>query len=147
MDKNLDAQQKLDLISNMQHRLTKLKEETNTLSGDSAVKNVTVSDAPKVEAVKPNSIKVEPTKKPLTDKVKPVNDEEKPVQIAQPHKVGKLINILGNKPQINCPNNANQLELISHELTGSNVDELYSAILSFKKSEHMPGMTELLDGL
>ena len=55
MEKNLDAQQKLDLLSSMQQRFTKLKDETNTLSGDSAVKNVTVQDAPKVEAVKPNS--------------------------------------------------------------------------------------------
>ena len=39
----------------MQQRFTKLKEETNTLSRDSAVKNVTVPDAAKVEAVKPNS--------------------------------------------------------------------------------------------
>ena len=55
LDKNLDAQQKLDLISSMQQCFTKLKEETNTLSGDSSVKNVTVLDALKVEAVKPNS--------------------------------------------------------------------------------------------
>ena len=34
MDKILDAQQKLDLISSMQQRYTKLKEETYTLSGD-----------------------------------------------------------------------------------------------------------------
>ena len=34
MNKNLDAQQKLDLISSMQQRFTQLKEETNTLSGD-----------------------------------------------------------------------------------------------------------------
>ena len=34
MDKNLDSQQKLDLISSMQQRFTKLKKEINTLSGD-----------------------------------------------------------------------------------------------------------------
>ena len=97
MDKNLDAQQKLDLISSMQQRFTKLKEETNTLSGDSAVKNAacsTVPDASKVEAVKPNSTKVEPTKEPVTDKVEPVKDEEQPVKIAQPQKVDKLLNII-----------------------------------------------------
>ena len=78
MDKNLDAQQKLDLISSMQQRFTKLKGETNTLSGDSSVKNVTVPDAPKVKAVKPNSTKVKPTKEFVTDKVEPVKDEEQP---------------------------------------------------------------------
>ena len=31
VDKNLDAQQKLDLISSMQQRFTKLKEKTNNL--------------------------------------------------------------------------------------------------------------------
>ena len=34
MDKNLDAQQKLDFISSMQQRFTKLKEETKSLSKD-----------------------------------------------------------------------------------------------------------------
>ena len=97
MDKNLDAQQKLDLISSMQQRFTKLKEETNTLSGDSAVKNVTVLNAPKVEAVKPNLNKVKPTKEPVTDKVEPVKDKEQLVKIAQHQLVDKLINIIGHK--------------------------------------------------
>ena len=46
----------------MTQRFTKLKEKTNTISGDYAVKNVTVPHASKVKAVKPNSTKVEPTK-------------------------------------------------------------------------------------
>ena len=54
LDQNLDAQQKLELISSMQQRFTKLNKETNILSGDSAVKNVTVPDGLKVKAVKPN---------------------------------------------------------------------------------------------
>ena len=75
MDKNLDAKQKLDLISSMQKRSTKLKEEINTFSGDSAVKNLTFPDAPKVEAVKPTLNKVEPTTEPVTDKLEPVKNE------------------------------------------------------------------------
>ena len=71
----------LDLISSMQKRFTKQKKETNTLSGDFAVQNVPVQDAPKVEAVKPNLNKVEPTKKPVTNKVAPVNDEEQPLKM------------------------------------------------------------------
>ena len=65
---NLDAQLKLELISSMQQRFAKLKKKTNTLSRDTAVKNFTVPNAPKVKAVKPNSNKVEPTKEPETDK-------------------------------------------------------------------------------
>ena len=107
MDTSLDAQQKLDLISSMQQRFTKLKDETNTFSWNSAVKNVTVPDAPKVEAVKPNSTKVEPTKEPVTDKIKPVKNEKHIVKIAQPQKVDKLINIIGNNPQIIGRYNAN----------------------------------------
>ena len=147
MDKILDAQQKLDLISSMQQRFTKRKEETNTLSGDSAVKNVTIPDAPKVEAVKPNSTKVEPTKEPVTDKVEPVKDEEQPVKIAQQQKVDKLLNIIGNNPQIIRRNNANELDVNCHAVAGSIFDELYAAILSPKGSEHMAGMTELLCAL
>ena len=147
MDKKLDAQQKLDFISSMQQRFTKLKEETNTLSGDSAVKNVTVKDAPKVEAIKPNSTKVEPTKEPVTDKVEPVKDEEQPVKIAQPHKVVKLLNIIRNNPQIIRRNNANELEVNGHAVPDSNFYELYAAILSPKGSAHMAGMTEMLSSI
>ena len=147
MDKNFDAQQRLDLISSMQQRFTKLKEKTNTLSRDSVVKNVTVPDFPKAEAVKPNSTKVEPTKEPVTDEVEPVKDEEQPVKISQPQKVDKLLNIIGNNSQIIRRNNANELEVNGHAVPGSNFDELYAAILSHKGSEHMAGMTELLGAL
>ena len=146
-DKNLDAQQRLDFISSMQQRFTKLKEETKTLSWDSAVKNVTIPDAPKVEAVKPNSTNVEPTKKPVTDKVEPLKDEEQLVKIAQTQKVDKLLNIIGNNPQIIRRNNANELEVNGHAFPGSNFDELYAAILSPKGLEHIAGMTELLVAL
>ena len=74
MDKNLEAKQKLDFISSMQQRFTKLQEETNTFSGDFAIKNVTVPDATNVESINPNSNKVEPTKDSVTDKVEPVKN-------------------------------------------------------------------------
>ena len=82
----------------MQQRFTKIKEKTNTFSGDSADNNVTVSDASKVEAVKPNSFKVKPTTELVTDKVKPVKNEEQFVRIAKQQIVDKLINIIGNNP-------------------------------------------------
>ena len=147
MDKTHVTQQKLNLISSMQQRFTKLKEETYILSEDSVVKNVTVPDASKVEAVKPNSTKVEPKTELVTDKVEPVKNEEQPVKIAQPQKVDKMINIIGNNPQIIRRNNANELKENGLVVPGSNFDELYAAILSHKGSEHMAGMTELLGAL
>ena len=90
---------------------------------------------------------MEPTKKPVTDNVEPVKNVEQPVKIAQPQKVDKLINIIGNNPQIIRRNNANELEVNGHALPGSNFDELYAAILSPKGSEHMAGMTDLLGAL
>ena len=76
IDQTLDAQQKIDLISSMQQRFTKLTEETNTLIGDFAVKNGTVPDASTIEAVKPNSTNIKPTKEPVTHKVELVKHDE-----------------------------------------------------------------------
>ena len=132
INKTLYAQQKLDLIPSMQQCLTILTNETTTLSGDSAVKNVTVPDASKLEAVKPNSTRVETTTKPVTDKVEPVKNEEQSVKIAQPPIDDKLINIIGNNPLIIRRNNANELEINGHAEPGSDFDELYAAILSPK---------------
>ena len=67
---------------------------------------------------------MEPTKEPVTDKVEPVKDEEQPVKIAQPQKVDKLLNIISNILQIICRNNANELEVNGHAVTGSDFDEL-----------------------
>ena len=50
MDKNLDAQQRLDLIASMQQHFTKQKKR-QTLFVKIVVKNVTVSDSMKVKAV------------------------------------------------------------------------------------------------
>ena len=69
------------------------------------------------------------------------------IKIAQLQKVDKLLNIIGNNFQIICHNNANELEVNGHAIAGFNFDELYAAILSFKGSEHMAGMTELLGAL
>ena len=123
------------------------KRRRPTLLVKTAVKNVTVLDASRVEAVKQNSTKVEPTTEPVTDKVGPVKNEEQPVKIAQPQNVDKLINIIGNKSQIIRRNNANELKVNGHAVLGSNFDELYAAILSPKGLENMAGMTEVLCAL
>ena len=52
--------------------------------------------------------------------------------IAQPQNVDKLLNIIGNYPQIIRRNNANQLEVNGHAVTGSKFDELYADIFSPK---------------
>ena len=95
----------------MQQRFTKLKNKTNILSGDVAVKNVTVPDVLNVEAVKLNLTKVEQTKQPVTDKLALVTNEVQPVKIAQPKIVDKPINIICNNSQIVRRNNANKLEI------------------------------------
>ena len=118
MNKNLDANKKLYLISSIQQRFNKLTENTNTLNGDSAVKNVTVANAPKVEALKTNSNKRKPRTDHVTDKVKPVKNKKQHAKNPQPNKVDKLINNICNNPQIIRRNNANKLKVNSNAVPG-----------------------------
>ena len=105
-------------------------------------------DGPKVETVKedPNKVKSKQDP-PVTDKVEPVNNEVEPLKIAQPNKVDKLMDILGNNHYIIRRNDANELEMNGHAVLGSNFDDLYAAIFSPKGSQHIVGMTELLGAL
>ena len=70
-----------------------------------------------------------------------------PVPIAQPQKVDKLMDIIGNNPQIIRRNDSNKLEVNGHAVPNSNFDQLYAAVLSPRGSQHMAGMTELLGAL
>ena len=96
MDKCLDAQTRLDLISGLLQHLNKLKEKTNTLIGATGAKSVAVPDGPKVEAVEENKEKTK--QEPVNDAAVPVKN--KPVNIAQPQKVDKLMDIIINNPNI-----------------------------------------------
>ena len=70
-----------------------------------------------------------------------------PVPIAQPQNVDKIMDIIGNNPQIIRRNDSNKLEVNGHAVPGSNFDQLYAAVLSPRKSQHIVGMTELLGAL
>ena len=62
--KDLDPQQKLDLISGLQERFNQLKEQTNTLTGLTAAKGAA---APDVDAGKAVPNKATPNQQPVTN--------------------------------------------------------------------------------
>ena len=70
-----------------------------------------------------------------------------PVKIAAPHKVVKLMDILGNNRNIIRRNDANEFEVNCRAVSGSNLDDFYAAKLSPKGSQHMVGITELWGAL
>ena len=140
--KDLDTQQKLDLISGLQMRFYQLKEETNTQTGLTSAKGAA---SPEVDAGKAVSIKATPKQQPVKDGA--VNNAVQPVPISQTHKVYKLMDIIGNNPQIIRHYDSNKLEVNWHAVPGSNLDQLYDAVLSPRGSQHMAGMTELLGAL
>ena len=143
MDKSLDAQTRLDLVSGLLQRFNKLKEETNTLRGATDAKSLAVPDGLKVEAVKQTK---ENTKQaPDNDAAVPVKNEH--VKIAHSEKMDKLMNIISFNPNIIRRNDQNELEVNGQAVPSSNFDELYAAILTPKKSQHMVGMTEILSAL
>ena len=140
--KDLDPQQKLDLISEVQQRFNQLREETNILTKLTSSKGAA---SPEVDAGKAVLTKATPKQQPVTYGA--VNNAVKPVPIAQTHKVDKLIVIFGNNPQIIRRNDSNELEVNGHAVPGSNFDHLYAAVLSPSGSQHMAGMTKLLGAL
>ena len=91
------------------------------------------------------SNKATPKQQPVTYGV--VNNAVQPVPIAQTHKLDKLMDIIGNIPEIIRCNDSNELEVNGHAVPGSNFDHLYATVLSPKGLQHMAGMTELLCAL
>ena len=104
-----------------------------------------VAASPEVDAGNAVSNKATPKQQPVTYGA--VNNAVKPVPIAQTHKVDKLMDIIGNNPQIICRNDSTELEVNGHSVPGSNFDQLYAAVLSPRGSQHMAGMTKLLGAL
>ena len=127
-----DPQQKLNLISGLQQRFNQLKDETNTLTGLTAARSVA---APEVDAGKAGPNKATPDQQPVKDGI--VKNAMQPVPIAQTHKVHKLMDIIWNNPQIIRCNDLNELEVNGHAVPGSNFDQLYAAVLSPRRSQHM----------
>ena len=127
----------MDLLSGLQQRFNQLKEETNTLTGLTAAKDVA---APDVDAGKAGPNKATSIQHPVTDGF--VKNAMLPVPIAQTQIVDKLMDIFGNNPQVIRRNNSNELEVNGLYVPGSNFDQLYAAVLSQKGSQHIAGMTE-----
>jgi hypothetical protein len=140
MRKDLDPQQKIDLCSGPRQRFNQLKEETNTLSGESSAAGTT---GPKVQTeVEQTETKVEPTEKQEPTVIK--NDQVKKVE---PTKANNLIDLITNNPNIIRRTDANELEVNGHAVVGTDFDELYSNLFSPNGTQHLPGMTELLGAL
>ena len=59
----------------------------------------------------------------------------------------KLMDIIGNKSQIIRRNYSNELKVDGHAVPASTFDQLYAAVLSLRKLQHMAGITELLSAL
>ena len=57
------------------------------------------------------------------------------------------MDIISNNPNIIRRNDQTELEINGQAVPGSNFNELYAAILTPKRSQHMVGMTELLGAL
>ena len=127
----------------MQQHFYQLKQETFTLTWLTTANG---SFSPGVDAVKADPKKATPKQKLKTNgAIK--NNAVQPVPIAQPQNVDKLMEILGNNPQIIRRNDSNKLEVIGHAVLGSNFDQLYNIVLSPRGSKHKAGMTELLGAL
>ena len=122
---DFDPQQKLDLISGLQQRFNQLKEETNTLTGLTSAKGAA---SPEVDANKVDQNKATLKQQVVADGT--FKNAAQPVLIAQPQKVDKLMDIIGNNSQIIRRNDSNELEVTGHAVPGSNFAQLYAAVLS-----------------
>ena len=139
--KDLDPQQKLDLISGPQQRFNTLREETNTLNGDTIGKS---STSTKANAV-PKEEKTEATGNKAKEEPMVVKNE--PVKIVAPPQADKLMDLIGNNPNIIRRNDENEMEVNGHAVPGTNFDDLYAALLSPTGSQNMVGMPEMIGAL
>ena len=142
MRKDLDNQQKLDLVSGPRQRFNQLREETNTLNGESITGLAAAPAAPKAEP------KQEPTEtkvKPEAIDAKPIEIPNEPVKVTQQH--NKLMDLIGNNPNIIRRNDANEMEVNGRAVPGTDFDELYANLFSPHGTQHLPGMVELIGAL
>jgi hypothetical protein len=143
MRNDLDDQQKIDLISGPQQRFNTLREETNTLNGESSTGGTAAPlTAPKVEPTKTKS-KSEPS---AIAKQEPVVDKEE-VKVVAPQKADKLMELIGNNPNIIRRNDANELEINGHAVPDTDFDEIYANLFSPHGTQHLTGIPELIGAL
>jgi hypothetical protein len=144
MRKDLDDQQKIDLISGPQQRFNTLREETNTLNGESSAgAPAAPMSVPKVEPTM-SKTKAEP---PDISKMEPIDDQTKEVKVVVPQKADKLMELIGNNPNIIRRNDDNELEINGHAVPGTDFDEIYTNLFSTHGTQHLPGIPELIGAL
>ena len=145
MRKDLDPQQKIDLCSGPRQRFNQLREETNTLNGESTATGPAAPkvDQPKVELTDAKA-KTEPT---ANAKQEPTVIQNEAVKVVQPQKADKLMDLIGNNPNIIRRNDENEMEINGRAVPGTNFDELYANLFSPHGTQHLPGMAELIGAL
>ena len=141
--KDLDHQQKLDLVSGPRQRFNQLREETNTLNGESITGLAAAPAAPKAEPKQePTETKVKPEANRMQSRSMIPNE---PVKVIQQH--NKLMDLIGNNPNIIRRNDANEMEVNGRAVPGTDFDELYANLFSPHGTQHLPGMAELIGAL
>ena len=142
--KDLDPQQKIDLCSGPRQRFNQLREETNTLNGESS--STGLGAAKPTTKVEPTETKAKP--EPTAGaKQEPIAIRNEDVTVVQPQKADKLMELLGNNPNIIRRNDANEMEVNGRAVPGTDYDELYANLFSPHGTQHLPGMAELIGAL
>ena len=144
MRTDLDPQQKIDLCSGPRQRFNQLREETSTLNGDNTSK-ATGAAAPKVPDKPVAKAKAEPIE--AEAKEEPIVEKNEEVKQAPPQVANKLMDLIGNNPNIIRRNDDNEMEINGHAVPGTNFDELYANLFSVHGTQHLPGMRELIGAL
>ena len=143
MRKDLDPQQKIDLCSGPRQRLNTLREKTNTLHGES---NSGVSSQKVDTKAEPTETKTKA--KPKTNaKQEPIVVQNEPVKVNAPQKADKLMDLIGNNPNIIRRNDANKMEVNGRAVPGTDFDELYANLFAPHGTQHLPRMAELIGAL
>ena len=144
MRTDLDPQQKIDLCSGPRQRFNQLREETNTLNGDNTAKAAGAA-APKVPDQPVAKAKAEPMD--AEAKQEPIVEKNEVVKEVQPQIADKLMDLIGNNPNIIRRNDDNEMEVNGHAVPGTNFDELYANLFSPHGTQHLPGMPQLIGAL
>ena len=153
MRTDLDPQQKIDLCSGPRQRFNQLREETATLNGDNTGKSSGAA-APKVPdkpVAKPKAepIVAEAKEEPMVADVEkePIVEKNEEVKVDHPKVANRLMDLIGNNPNIIRRNDDNEMEINGHAVPGTNFDELYANLFSIHGTQHLPGMRELIGAL
>ena len=144
MRQDLDAQQKLQLISGPQQRFDKLKMETNTLSG--LPSKETGSSTPSTDTP---IVKEEPEPKEVKKETAESGLDVSSLKIQKNFKERalNLMKTFSDSKGVISRNDNNELVVNGKPVQGSNFNELYTALFTPSASATRVGMSELLAGM